>query len=464
MLDQYNSLLFAGASLLILLSLLLIKYSMQKAMISTEGGRKLLHFMAVITCGWVVFYTSERELLAIIFLICSFVLFFIAHKNWLLPNERESYGIALFPLAFGLLLLTPVSITAVVFAIWVLGICDPLAGYVGQHYADKKYIFLYEEKSWLGFFVFYIAAMTISCFFLGWTAAVLVLALVPALSELFSYKGSDNLSIPLIASAWYTVVIENPIFPFQWLIFLVVLAVLGITYRKKWLTDSGTAAALLLGTVIVFSSDPLLIVSIGIFFVAGSLTSRLHPELKDAGGRDAIQVFSNGLVAVLCLLVFMLTKNSIYICAYFMSICISFADTMSSDIGLYFRQKTYDILTFQPIAAGLSGGISVAGTLAGVVTSVLFSGMMFFIFDLEIKDACFIALAGTFGMILDSIIGSKWQLKHIHKGIVTEDTGNTLTQYYKGVPWMSNNMVNMLTNMIVTGTSVVILGLYTASH
>ncbi|MBL0102074.1 MAG: DUF92 domain-containing protein [Saprospiraceae bacterium] len=87
--------------------------------------------------------------------------------------------------------------------------------------------------------------------------------------------------------------------------------------------------------------------------------------------------------------------------------------------------------------------------------------MMFFIFDLEIKDACFIALAGTLGMILDSIIGSKWQLKHIHKGIVTEDTGNTLTQYYKGVPWMSSNMVNMLTNMIVTGTSVVILGLYT---
>ncbi|MBL0102073.1 MAG: hypothetical protein IPP49_20225 [Saprospiraceae bacterium] len=48
-----------------------------------------------------------------------------------------------------------------------------------------------------------------------------------------------------------------------------------------------------------------------------------------------------------------------------MSICISFADTMSSDLGLYFRQKTYDILTFQPIAAGLSVAF-LAGTLAGV--------------------------------------------------------------------------------------------------
>ncbi|MBL0102071.1 MAG: hypothetical protein IPP49_20215 [Saprospiraceae bacterium] len=49
------------------------------------------------------------------------------------------------------------------FAIWVLGICDPLAGYVGQHYADKKVYFLYEENRGLVFCIF-IAAMTISCF------------------------------------------------------------------------------------------------------------------------------------------------------------------------------------------------------------------------------------------------------------------------------------------------------------
>ncbi|MBK8514820.1 MAG: DUF92 domain-containing protein [Saprospiraceae bacterium] len=67
------------------------------------------------------------------------------------------------------------------------------------------------------------------------------------------------------------------------------------------------------------------------------------------------------------------TGSTVFQIGFLASICISLADTGSSDIGIYFRQKTYDIITFKPLQSGLSGGVSFAGTFAGCAGSIIFS-------------------------------------------------------------------------------------------
>lgn len=211
--------LYLWASGLILITALLVKYGTEKMRLNGETGRKLLHIIAILTCGYVVRQSEQTNLLAIIFFIFFIILFFVARYELLLANQRRSYGIALFPLAFSILLLTSLEKDAILFGIVTLGISDALAGLSGQKLDVKKHAFLYEDKSWSGFFVFYISTISISIIFIGFTPAILFLALIPALSELFSYRGSDNLTIPLISAFWYQTLHRTEILTIHWYIF-----------------------------------------------------------------------------------------------------------------------------------------------------------------------------------------------------------------------------------------------------
>ncbi len=441
--------LYLWSSGLILLTTLVVKYAIGKWQLHGETGRKILHLVAVLTCGYVVQQSEKSISLAIIFFLFFLILLFIAHHKLLLPTIRKSYGIALFPLAFAILLLIPIHKEAILFGIVTLGISDALAGWAGQKLNAQKYVFLYEEKSWVGFFVFYISTVCISIFFIGFTPAIVVLALIPALSELFSYRGSDNLTVPLFAAFWYEILRDKDIVAVQWVVLFAMMGMLIWVGYKKWLNSSGMAAALFLGVIILFAGNVHFLIPIGVFFIAGSITSRLHKDQKDASGRNALQVFANGWVAVICLLIYAVTKNEIFVTGYLVSIAISFADTMSSDIGMYFKQKTYDILTFKPVNAGLSGGISYSGTLAGATASILFSALSFFIFNLSVYDCIIISAAGIVGMTIDSILGSLWQAKYMNGGIVTENKGSSGT-LIKGMKWLDNDGVNLSSNLIVT--------------
>lgn len=443
-------LLYFFASCIILLTAVMVKICIHKKVIHGETARKILHLVAIMTCVFVVHQTPDRIGLAMIFFVFSIVLFVIAHKNILLPSPRRSYGIALFPVSFGFLLLLPIPLNNILFAMSTLGISDAAAGMVGEHLARKKHLFLYEQKSWLGFFTFYVSTFLIGYLFIGWTPVLFILALVPALSELFSYKGSDNFTVPLVAAVWFTILQENPVLGFNGLFFVGMMLIFAIVYYKKWLSMAGSAAAVLLGTVVMFSVGPLYLVPIALFFITGSLTSKLHPKSGDASGRNAFQVFANGLVAVLLLVLFFLTEQHLFLLASFVSVAISLADTLSSDIGIYFKHKTYNITTFRPVKVGLSGGVSLTGTLFGTAGSFVFAVIVGLIFHLELKEMMWIGLAGTAGMVIDSILGSLFQAKYIKNDDISEEkTANSTL--IRGFSWLNNDGVNLLANVLIVG-------------
>ncbi len=219
--DPY--ILYLCAAVLILLTTILVKLSIDKYDINRETGRKILHLVAVMTCAYVVYHAPSRLELAVIFFISSIVLFIVAYQNVLLPSPRKSYGIALFPLSFALLLISPFTTQNIIFGIITLGISDALAGISGEYFAKKKHLFLYEAKSWLGFAAFYLSTLGIGYFFIGFTPMLFILALVPALSELFSYRGSDNLTVPLVATLWISIISDTTNTSQSWISFLCML-------------------------------------------------------------------------------------------------------------------------------------------------------------------------------------------------------------------------------------------------
>lgn len=433
----------------ILLVTVMIRLIIDSKKIEPEAGRKLLHFFAVLTCGLVVYHSDHDVELSLIFIVCAVILAYIAHRNLFFVNERNSYGIAFFPLAFALLLAMPFAKTSIVFGIITLGISDAAAGLIGHFYAKNKIRFLYENKSWLGFMVFFGCTVAIAIYFAGWSAAIILIALIPALSELFSFRGSDNLTIPIAAAFSFEMLSRQPLNNEVWWTLCIVAIIFAFSYLKKWLSITGTTAASLLASLIVISARIEYLIPIGLFFVIGSLTSKLHPKAKDASGRNAFQVFANGLIATLCLVAAALTKNELLYWAYFASVAISLADTISSDIGLYFKHKTYDIWGFTPIQPGLSGGISIVGTLAGMLSSILFAAVIMQIFGLPMYITMLIASAGILGMIIDSLIGSLWQAKYLHQRVLTEEK-NPGELPVKGKYWLDNDGVNLISNLVGT--------------
>jgi dolichol kinase len=68
-----------------------------------------------------------------------------------------------------------------------LAFADAAAGYIGYTYGKRKIIFFNEEKSWAGFWTFYIVTLFLYLKYFGFTFPYLgfLVALVPALVELF---------------------------------------------------------------------------------------------------------------------------------------------------------------------------------------------------------------------------------------------------------------------------------------
>ncbi len=220
---------------------------------------------------------------------------------------------------------------------------------------------------------------------------------------------------------------------------------------KKWLTNSGLIAAIGLAVTIVLCLGFDFLVYPILFLVFGSLLSRVNKgalEHDDSNGRTAWQVLSNGGVGFTLAILYYFTNQHTLAAAFIVTFSCATSDTFSSEIGRYYKGKTIDILTMNKIRPGLSGGISIIGTLGGVLGSMLIAFMAYVIGHLNLNMMFLIFVFGFLGMIIDSLIGSGLQAKYIIKGQLLEN--GERTQLTKGLYWMDNNLVNFMSILITT--------------
>jgi uncharacterized protein (TIGR00297 family) len=240
---------------------------------------------------------------------------------------------------------------------------------------------------------------------------------------------------------------------------LIAAALIAFTARAaRSLTTSGAIAATVIGTLAVAAGwnwGALLI----LYFVSSTALSRVGRAEKEertasvvakGGQRDAIQVFANGGVFAAAAIAMLVRPDVLWIALGAGSLAAAAADTWATEIGTLYGGTPRSILTWRPVPAGTSGGVSAIGTLASVAGAI-FIAVIVRILGWTPRVANMVALGGIVGAMVDSVVGATIQARRWcdvcerETERLTHDCG-TETRRARGLPWLDNDVVNFLSN------------------
>ncbi|MBO8436207.1 MAG: DUF92 domain-containing protein [Spirochaetes bacterium] len=241
---------------------------------------------------------------------------------------------------------------------------------------------------------------------------------------------------------------------------LVLMAIAAlIALKARFLTRSGTLAAVLLGFVVMYTGAVSGLVMFLFFFISASSVSRIvHPN-KERNGRDMAQVVANGLPAALSLVLYRLSSYpEAFLIAFASCLAEAEADTLSGEIGSLSHKDPVSIVTFTRVPKGISGGITVLGLSAGVLSSLLIALLFMGTFTSSISSVLIITSTGFLGSVFDSLLGATLQAAYRRKdGSLTEaeiENGEK-NERVRGIRWIDNDAVNFLSGLFAFSLSSV---------
>jgi uncharacterized protein (TIGR00297 family) len=296
---------------------------------------------------------------------------------------------------------------------------------------------------------------------LGWW---IFLSLLPTITELFSWRGSDNFFLPIFTVAWIQLVLKTSFLgSWMWGVFAVVFLIFLAWWviHKNWLDHTGWWAAVWVAAILWMSGGWKALSAPVFLLVLGSVAGRLFRANHSSEKRTAQQVFSNGWIGVVLYMMYGLTDQFYWQLLAWSSFAISICDTISSEVGTAIGGKTYNILNFRVMTPGMSGGISVAGTSAGFIALLLLAGCLYFILPVSYIELLWVVATGMVGMLVDSFMGSRWQALWKQGDNWTEVSGAQQDgQLVKGLAWLDNHWVNFLSNAITMICSYLLYSIF----
>lgn len=228
-------------------------------------------------------------------------------------------------------------------------------------------------------------------------------------------------------------------------------AVALAAWRLRALTASGALAAWVVGACVFGAGGWPYAAVLFAFFIPSTLLSRIgrarKRELVDIGkhgARDARQVLANGGIGAICAVAAAAAHAHAIAAAFAGAFAAASADTWGTEIGTLVRQKPRSILTFKPLATGLSGGVTLAGTLAELAGAC---AVALVAWALGVGALWIVAMAGFAGALVDSLLGASAQeLRYCPDCRRECETDphvcGSATVVRRGLPWMSNDAVN----------------------
>jgi uncharacterized protein (TIGR00297 family) len=468
---------------------LFISERMAKAKwLSMVLARKVVHIVAVTAVAISPAFFSNQLLLGIIVAVFTLLLFWAVASNKLAIDEnrqRKSWGIVLFPIAF-LVLLAFFGKTKpwlVIYPMLVLAWADAAAAIAGETLAKRYFYLTGDRKSWQGSIAFMLTTLTILWLLPNTLAHIhrifewpysseigiqfglllFFVAITAASGEALGSGGFDNLIVPLLV-AWGMEAIARPLaFPNCVSALALVIPFAILAHWKNWLDAGGAVSAAILGVIVWvvggwWAAAPMLL-----FFISGSMLGKLprmaNTDAKHSQPRDWMQVLANGGIGGLLLMINSFFPNNSLLIAFLISVAVSTSDTWSSEIGQWSGGKVKDIVSWEPLQAGLSGGVSWQGTIGGLLGAfaIALTGKWFA--DTTWAVTIFIGMAGFMGMLVDSFLGSRYQARfQLPDGSFTEQgglAGGLPPQ--KGWLFMTNDLVNLLSNAAITAIALLIM-------
>ena len=231
-----------------------------------------------------------------------------------------------------------------------------------------------------------------------------------------------------------------------------------LAWRARALTGAGACAAAGVGTVILLCSGWPGGAVLAAFFVSSSAVSRgaRSSLLLDTKGsrRDAWQVLANGGAAAAGAAAAALWRPAAGLPLWIVTgaLATAAADTWATAIGSRSTVPPRHILTGRAVPAGTSGGITLRGSLGGLLgagVTALTAGVVGGGTALLLSGA----IVGWVGMFGDSVIGAAWQGR-FHCPTCAQPSEwprhrcGARTRLEGGCSWLTNDGVNALTTLL----------------
>jgi len=219
----------------------------------------------------------------------------------------------------------------------------------------------------------------------------------------------------------------------QWVVaFVLNFVLIYLAQRFPFLTASGWVHAGGLGTILWACLGLKGWLAVVIYLVLGTLVTKIGFKYKQAlgiaeargGSRGPANVWGSAATgAFLAVLVGIgFGSKELLLIGFAASFAAKLADTFGSEIGKRWGLKAFLITTLQPVSPGTDGAISIEGTLASALGSLV---MTVVVFSLSLVDEFLslfiIFLSGLLATLLESVVGALFQ---------------------KRIAWLSNELVN----------------------
>jgi uncharacterized protein (TIGR00297 family) len=374
------------------------------------------------------------------------------------PGERERVlrsGVVLYAVAVLVLILIFRHRLEIAAGAWgILAFGDGASTLLGGTLAGPRLPWN-PKKSWIGSAAFLLFGSVGGAALMSWVGArydapaqglpIWVLASVAALAgaivESLPLALDDNLSVPLFCGAllrslqlldprvWTdsAALLRHDFFLGLALTGLFALAARG-TGSVSW---SGVAGGMLVGTVIATFAGPSGFAVLALFFILGSVATRLGYARKarrgiaqeDRGARGWVHALANGSVPAY--LAFLGASTSPELAAmlrvaFVASVATAACDTLGSEAGPLGKGEPLLITRMRRVPAGTPGAVSLLGTGAGAAGALLIGMLAAALGTIPAWTIGVVVAAALLGALLESVLGATLE----PMGLVDSETIN----------------------------------------
>ncbi len=455
--------------------------------ISKTVARKIEHLMTCV--NWVIGYLffGPNYHLVIMNGVSTLVLVPLVLGNVFKAVEREDTKASLGIIWFALSTFITASLAVFVNNDWYVltGIpyycmalgdgLAPLAAGLADKKNSARNIKLFHKKSLVGMLTVLTVSLAVCVVFnytfdlrLSWLFMI-SLACLAAMIELYSLFGADNLTIELLIFGYLVANYYGVVPAALEVSFIIGVPVIVVAVLAKALSPSGLIVSFIYFSVISycleFTGLVMLVLLFSVEAVISMITTKIfngrNPDTDEKTARNGMQIFSTGFGAICGAILYSVFRLKVFLFAAVIVIVAEFSDSISSDIGRLSKQDPVDILRFKRVPAGISGGVSLVGSVAGVIMAFVSCAASYIFVSMPAMIYFILVGIAVLGVFLDSILGA-W-LQALYRcptcDILTEhpEHCNGATVKIKGLKCITNSIVNLITGIMVCGITVGIL-------
>jgi len=223
-------------------------------------------------------------------------------------------------------------------------------------------------------------------------------------------------------------------------IFLSIIIFMGMGYSilANKLTVLASFTGGFLASLIYLGSGFTGVAMMSVFFILGSSATSWHRYKKRTSviveegkmARNALQVLANAGVPAIAglVIIFYPGLRNLMLLVMAGAFASATADTLSSELGMIYGRRFFNVVTFSRDSCGMDGVVSLEGTLIGFAGSCIIALIYALSFGLDM-DFIFIVLAGIVGNLTDSVLGALFE----RKGLIGNDMVNLLNTLMAGL-------------------------------